>query len=81
MPLDPAEDRRINEKFDLLDRRSDELYTATQRLNQRCIALNARLRAVEGRNKLLWGLCVRLFLLLLASLGTSIYRAGTLDAT
>lgn len=80
MPIDPAEERRFGEKFDLLDRRTDELYTAANRLNQRCVALNARLRAVEGRNKLLWGLCVTLFIALLGSIGTSIYRGGVVDS-
>lgn len=77
MPLDPVDSLRLGNVEQAIGNLTD---TATK-LAQRTVALNARLRVVEARNKALWTLSTALFLLLLGSVFTSIYWAGSLDAS
>lgn len=59
------------------DRLIQELYEAVQKLNQRCLALNARLRAVERREEERREFWTRVFLaLLVVAIGSVFWLGG-----
>jgi hypothetical protein len=69
MALDPSELQWLT-----------ELTKSANDATKTIVALNMRLRLVEGRNKSLWGLSASLLLLFLGTAGTSLYRGGSVDA-
>jgi hypothetical protein len=80
MPIDPREERWLQEKFERLDKDVEHLFVAAQRLSLRLNTMEQQLKVADSRNKTLWALATALFLSLLASLNLYFSSAGALDA-
>jgi hypothetical protein len=74
MPLDPAERQWIEDNF-------GHLFVASQKLSLKLAVAAERIKQTDDRNNTLWAFCIALALGLVASVGTHIFWAGSVDTT
>jgi hypothetical protein len=80
MSIDPADLRWLEARFGVLETDAGDLLIATQKLVLMQNTADHRIKVTDDRNKTLWSLCTALALGLVASVGTHIYWAGSVDS-
>ncbi len=81
MPLDPSEQRRLDENIGRLETRANQLFIASQQLSIKLNVLSERLKATESLNKALWAVVFAVGLASVLGFSAHMMTIGSLEVS